>query len=276
MSSWSVPPRRPFNGARGLDAASPKAAVDGFDGIDRRACAPVLAELNQAIVTARAQLLRLRREVREAQQALDDSAGALLLATNERLVIASLESRAEADSALTQLDEIARTSQHDALTGMPLRGLMLDRLDRAITLAQRRAAHVAVVFVDLDGFKHINDTQGHAVGDAVLQWVAAQLSAVVRESDTVSRHGGDEFVVLLAELMHRQDAMQIVEKMQLALAQPCWVGSQVLHLSASLGLALSPQDGVDAASLIGLADAAMYVAKRRGPGGVAWHQSALG
>lgn len=233
-----------------------------------------MAELNRAIEAARSQLLHLRREVRAAQQQLDDPTAALLLAANERLLLASMASRAEADSALTQLDELARTSQHDELTGLPLRGLMLDRLTQAMAWGHRHGTWVAVVFVDLDRFKCINDTRGHAAGDAVLQWVAAQLLSVVRESDTVSRHGGDEFVVILSELSSGEDAMRIAHKMQDALSLPCAVGADALQISASLGIAVSPEDGLEAPTLIALADAAMYAAKRRGPGGTVRHRAA--
>jgi len=123
-----------------------------------------------------------------------------------------------------------------------------------------------VLFIDLDRFKQINDTHGHAVGDEVLQLVTRRLESAVRDSDTVSRHSGDEFVVLLAEIYSAHDAVPVAEKMLASLALPARIGSHDLSLSASIGIALYPEDGADAATLIQRADAAMYRAKGRGAG----------
>ena len=167
---------------------------------------------------------------------------------------------------ISSLDELTRHSQHDELTGAPNRALMLDRLESAIALAQRRATRVGVLFIDLDRFKQINDTHGHAVGDEVLQLVTRRLESAVRDSDTVSRHSGDEFVVLLAEVYSAHDAIPVAEKMLASLALPARIGQHDLTLSASIGIALYPEDGADAATLIQRADAAMYRAKGRGAG----------
>jgi diguanylate cyclase (GGDEF)-like protein len=148
---------------------------------------------------------------------------------------------------------------------------MLDRMASAIASARRHATRVAVLFVDLDHFKVINDSLGHAVGDEVLKLVAQRLEAAVRASDTVSRHGGDEFLVLLSEVANESGAAVVATKVLAALAAPGIVGVHLVHLSASLGIAMFPEDGDDPETLIRRADAAMYVAKNCGRGRLALH-----
>lgn len=210
------------------------------------------------------ELTRLQRELEDLKHAFSATPAADLLEANENLVLAALKAEAIAEGATLTLDELARNSQRDPLTGMPNRALMNDRLDSAITLARRRGTHIAVLFIDLDYFKPINDTLGHPVGDAVLCEVARRIEHVVRDSDTISRYGGDEFLVLLAEVTQASDAAQIAAKILASLAEPCHVGDIVLRLSASIGIALFPEDGNDAATLIDRADVAMYRAKREG------------
>jgi diguanylate cyclase (GGDEF)-like protein len=149
---------------------------------------------------------------------------------------------------------------------------MLDRLENAIALARRHVTRLAVLFLDLDQFKHINDTIGHAAGDEVLQLVARRIESVVRGSDTVSRHGGDEFLVLVGEVSRASDAGIIAAKILAVLTTPSRVGDHMLRLSASLGIATFPEDGDDAATLISRADAAMYRSKRRRRGGFEFHR----
>ncbi len=168
-----------------------------------------------------------------------------------------------------ELGELTRTSQRDVLTGTPNRALMLDRVGSAIAMSHRRGTRAALLFVDLDCFKQINDTLGHAVGDSVLRLVTRRLESVIRDSDTVSRHGGDEFLVLLAEVSHPTDAALIAAKMLLAVAEP--VPEPLPALSASIGIAIYPEDGQEAALLIANADAAMYRSKKQGRGGFAFH-----
>lgn len=198
------------------------------------------------------------------QSRLPDSTADILQAANEHLVLAALESEILAATAEANLTEMARSSQRDELTGTPNRTMMLDHINYAIAMAQRHSKRVAVFFVDIDGFKLINDTYGHAMGDAVLQRVARQLESSVRASDAVGRHGGDEFLVVLAEVAHRRDVMTIAAKMLSALSKPDTTGSQMPLLSASIGISLYPDDGIDAASLISRADSAMYLAKKNG------------
>jgi diguanylate cyclase (GGDEF)-like protein/PAS domain S-box-containing protein len=160
--------------------------------------------------------------------------------------------------------QMLHLAEHDALTDLPNRLLLNDRLARSIALARRYHRRLAVLFLDCDRFKHINDTLGHAIGDQVLRSVARRLTTCVRESDTVSRHGGDEFLVLLSEVDQAEDAGLIAEKIVSSVAEPHLVAGHELTLTASAGIALYPEDGQDAESLIMRADAAMYHAKNTG------------
>ena len=155
-------------------------------------------------------------------------------------------------------------AQHDFLTNLPSRALLNDRVALAISLARRSKAYPALLFLDLDKFKHINDSLGHSVGDQLLQAVAERLLACVRTSDTVSRYGGDEFVILLADERHPQDAALTAQKILHALAAPFLIGEQELHTSTSIGIGVFPFDGTDATTLIKNADTAMYHAKENG------------
>jgi diguanylate cyclase (GGDEF)-like protein len=190
--------------------------------------------------------------------------GTELREANEQLILAALHAETRAENAVTHLDELAHSSQHDALTGTPNRALMLDRMENAIAFAKRHGTRIGVLFLDLDEFKQINDTLGHAAGDAVVQMVARRLESEVRHSDTISRHGGDEFLVLLAEITQPSDAALVAEKILAALAAPGQVDNHPISLSASIGIALFPDDGTDAATLIASADTAMYSCKRHG------------
>jgi diguanylate cyclase (GGDEF)-like protein/PAS domain S-box-containing protein len=167
-------------------------------------------------------------------------------------------------------DNVALTSQmrhqaqHDFLTGLPNRMLLNDRITQAIAMARRSDRHPALLYLDLDKFKHINDSLGHAVGDHLLQAVSERLVECVRASDTVSRHGGDEFVILLADERQPENAAVTAEKILLALSTPFLIGAQALHTSTSIGISVFPLDGMEPATLIKNADTAMYYAKERG------------
>jgi diguanylate cyclase (GGDEF)-like protein len=155
-------------------------------------------------------------------------------------------------------------AQHDFLTDLPNRLLLNDRITQAISLSRRHGKHLAVLFLDLNGFKHINDSLGHEIGDKVLQSVAQRVVACVRTSDTVSRHGGDEFVILLSEVADAGDAAFSAERILAALAMSHAICERNVHLSASIGISIYPQDGQDADTLIKSADTAMYQAKGKG------------
>ncbi len=164
-------------------------------------------------------------------------------------------------------------AEHDALTDLPNRLLLNDRLARSIALARRYARRLAVLFLDCDRFKHINDTLGHAIGDQVLRSIAKRLTTCVRESDTVSRHGGDEFLILLSELDHPEDAAAIAQKIVDSIAEPHHIAGHELLLTASVGIALYPEDGHDTQSLIMRADTAMYYAKNTGRNRVGFYRA---
>ena len=159
---------------------------------------------------------------------------------------------------------ITHSAQHDFLTGLPNRMLLNDRVTEAIALARRHTNKVAVLFLDLDGFKHINDSLGHTVGDKVLQSIATRLVHCIRDSDTVSRQGGDEFVVLLSEVEQSEDAATAARRMLRAVAEPHSVNHHDLHVTMSIGVSVYPDDGLDAETLIRNADTAMYQAKELG------------
>jgi diguanylate cyclase (GGDEF)-like protein/PAS domain S-box-containing protein len=160
--------------------------------------------------------------------------------------------------------QMAHLAQHDILTDLPNRLLLIDRLSQAITLANRNRQKIAVLFLDLDGFKQINDSFGHATGDKLLRSVAARLSACVRDSDTVGRLGGDEFVVLLSGMTQQADVAVSAKKILAALPLAYQVDGHNLTVTASIGLSTYPDDGLDAEALIGNADRAMYRVKANG------------
>jgi diguanylate cyclase (GGDEF)-like protein/PAS domain S-box-containing protein len=160
--------------------------------------------------------------------------------------------------------QMSHLAQHDVLTDLPNRMLLTDRITQAISSAHRNGRTLAILFLDLDGFKHVNDSLGHAIGDELLQSVATRLAACVRHSDTVSRLGGDEFVVLLSEVSHAGDAAISAKKVLTALTAPHRVARHELAVTASIGLSIYPADGQDAEALIRNADTAMYQAKQSG------------
>jgi diguanylate cyclase (GGDEF)-like protein/PAS domain S-box-containing protein len=164
--------------------------------------------------------------------------------------------------AMTQ--QIAHSAAHDFLTGLPNRLLLNDRISQSITLAQRHDHRIAVLFLDLDGFKHINDSLGHPIGDKLLQSIAKRLVDAVRESDTVSRQGGDEFVVLVSEMDQSKYAAIAARRMLRAVAEAHSIDHHDLHITASIGVSVFPEDGLDAETLIKSADTAMYQAKENG------------
>ena len=160
--------------------------------------------------------------------------------------------------------QMTHSAQHDFLTGLPNRVLLNDRVNQAIGLAARHAKKVAVLFLDLDGFKHINDSLGHPIGDKLLQSVAKRLVSCVRSSDTVSRQGGDEFVVLLFEMEQQEDAAISALRILGAVSEAHSIDQHDLHLTTSIGVSVYPGDGLDAETLVKNADTAMYQAKENG------------
>ncbi|MEC5160541.1 diguanylate cyclase (GGDEF)-like protein/PAS domain S-box-containing protein [Janthinobacterium sp. CG_23.3] len=204
--------------------------------------------------------LLLRRDGSEA--AIADSATPIHDA-GERLVGAVMVFR---DISATRAIgvKMAHLAQHDFLTDLPNRVLLNDRIGQAVEQAQRRGGGFAVLYVDLDNFKHVNDSLGHATGDLLLQSVARRLRASVRGADTVSRQGGDEFVVVMPDIGCATDAAVSADKVLAAMAAPHAVARHGLYVSASIGISVYPDDGHDADTLLRNADAAMYRAKARG------------
>lgn len=160
--------------------------------------------------------------------------------------------------------KMAHLAQHDTLTDLPNRLLLNDRLTQAIALARRRRTQLAVLFIDVDRFKNVNDSLGHLVGDKLLQSLAQRLLTCVRSSDTVSRQGGDEFVVLLADVEHAKAAGYSAAKIIAALAETHHIDGQDLNITLSVGISVFPSDGEDAQTMLKNADAAMYAAKESG------------
>ena len=160
--------------------------------------------------------------------------------------------------------QIEYQAYHDALTGLANRRLFHEHLTLALALAQRRGSGVAVLFLDLDQFKLVNDSLGHSTGDALLRAVAKRLKSAVREGDTVARVGGDEFTIVLQELSRREDAATIAQKVLRTVAEPIAVNGHKLYVTTSIGITLYPEDGDDAETLLKHADSAMYRAKSSG------------
>jgi diguanylate cyclase (GGDEF)-like protein/PAS domain S-box-containing protein len=172
-------------------------------------------------------------------------------------------------------EHMQHMAQYDALTHLPNRALFNDRLQQAIAAAQRNKAHLALMFIDLDKFKPVNDTYGHGVGDLLLKEVALRIQDCLRESDTAARIGGDEFVILLPAIETQQDAGKVGEKILHALNQPFALAGHTLQISASIGVAVYPEHGKDEKLLVKSADIAMYHAKKNGRNNVKMYQSGL-
>jgi diguanylate cyclase (GGDEF)-like protein/PAS domain S-box-containing protein len=172
-------------------------------------------------------------------------------------------------------EQVRHQAEHDALTGLPNRILLLDRLHQALATWRRQGSRCAVMFLDLDKFKAINDTHGHQAGDIVLREVALHVRACVRQVDTISRLGGDEFVVLLADIKGADQAACVAVAVTQAVALPIDIGGQEVTLSASIGIALCPDDGAEVDTLLHHADVAMYHAKQNGRGSFQFFSPAM-
>ena len=200
----------------------------------------------------------------ETTQAAYEDQVLMLQQANANLVIASIEAHKLTEQIERGKVQLEHLAHHDVLTDLPNRMLMRDRLTQAIEGAHRQGNRLALMFMDMDRFKHVNDSLGHTVGDHLLQSAAHRLVGCVRQSDTVSRQGGDEFVVLLPSIEHAQDAEHSAQKLLAAFTRPHEVDGHVLHVSLSIGISIYPDDGQDAQTLIKSADTAMYYAKESG------------
>ena len=247
------------------EEATGRPLVEIFQIIDSVTREPARNPMAQAVQENRAvgltvNCILIRRD--GAESAIEDSAAPI----HDRggRVTGAVIVFHDVSAARAITEKMAHLAQHDFLTDLPNRMLLIDRIANAIALARRHGKQRAVLFLDLDGFKQINDTLGHPIGDKLLGSIAQRLVACVRSSDTVSRLGGDEFVVLLAEIEHAEDAARSAEKMLLALAAPHSIAGKELQITVSIGISVYPEDGRDAETLITCADTAMYHAKEKG------------
>jgi len=200
---------------------------------------------------------------------------AQLLRALTRSILVRLNAAAtEADVLRAELDAVRRTNEafrdlahHDHLTGLPNRSLLLDRLGVAIARSERQASHLALLFLDLDGFKAVNDRYGHGFGDRVLVDLARRIRASVRAGDTVARLGGDEFVVLLDPVAGPEDGTRVAAQVRAAVRAPICLDGCEVSLVASVGMSVYPRDGAAPDALMKSADAAMYRAKHEGRDG---------
>jgi diguanylate cyclase (GGDEF)-like protein/PAS domain S-box-containing protein len=248
------------------DAAAGRPLDDVFHIIGRESREPARDPMRLAIqldktVGLTPNCVLIRRDGMET--AIEDSAAPIHDADG-RVTGAVIVFR-DVGTALETSRQMAHLAQHDPLTGLPNRLLLHDRLTEAIALGHRRKKQVAVLFLDLDGFKNVNDSLGHATGDEILKAMAARLTGALRLSDTVGRYGGDEFVVVLSEIERTEDATAVAGKVMAVVNAPYRVGTQDVAVTASVGGAVYPDHGRNADTLIANADAAMYRAKRSGP-----------
>lgn len=212
-----------------------------------------LPELEMALEKSEA----VEIKVQEASEKLSGVNQALEKEVKERHVIEQ-----ELAKVMDQQKQTLHAALHDALTGLPNRVLFNDRLEHGMEQAKRHGWTLAVMFMDLDKFKTINDSYGHDAGDAVLLTIAKRLKETTRTDDTVSRHGGDEFLYLLMEINDDQDAAIIAKKIIKAVQMPCDVSVGELTVSTSIGISIFPRDGTTVEAMIKSADAAMYRAKQ--------------
>lgn len=232
------------------------------DGTTREAALdPILKAVEEnRTVGLTANCILIRRD--GAEFAIEDSAAPIHNRAGD--IIGAVVVFHDVSETRATINRAAFLAEHDAVTGLPNRLLLHDRITQSIALARHHNRLLAVMFLDLDHFKRINDSMGHACGDALLQAVATRLQASVRSSDTVSRQGGDEFVVLLSEIAHAADAAKSAEKLLQALSLPYSLDDRDVHIGGSIGISIYPEDGHDAETLLKNADMAMYHAKECG------------
>jgi len=234
------------------------AAVNEFNADEQR-----LATLQREIAEAEATLRALHGAIREAIEDAAHSTLSGVVAENERLAAQTRAAQQETESAYAQLQEAVRASRTDSLTGLLNRHALWDTLESDVELARRNGKVLAVLFLDVDHFKHVNDTYGHAIGDQLLKGIADTIVATVRASDTVCRIGGDEFAVV-APTATREDAAQLACKLQQALRRTFMFEGHAVASSTSIGFSVFPSEGRTAEALMRKADEMMYRTKRLG------------
>ncbi len=205
-----------------------------------------------------------RHQAEEALARAHDELEQRVVARTTELASTNQQLQAEIYERMQAEQRIWHVAHHDALTGLPNRSLLFDRLEQGLTQAARSEHRLAMMFLDLDRFKSVNDTLGHHIGDQLLKHVAERLRETVRAADTVSRLGGDEFVVVLHEIQYPEDAKIVAEKIIATLAFALQVEGHTLHATPSIGISIYPDDGTDAYTLMKNADTAMYHAKENG------------
>lgn len=193
---------------------------------------------------------------------IHDRAKILFDETGEPLIVAGF--RTNVTELVTTQEQLLHLATHDSLTSLPNRILFLDRLNLAIKKNNRNGEKIAILFIDLDHFKQINDSLGHSIGDKLLIQVSERLKTIFRESDTIARMGGDEFNILIDGLTQSEDLIEICEKLNLAFRDPFVIDTHLLHTTLSIGIAISPNDGITPEVLLKNADTAMYRAKNEG------------
>lgn len=233
-----------------------------FDGKTReRALNPAQRAINEGrIVELALGSVLIRRD--GADIAIEDSAAPIYNRHGE--LAGAVIVFHDASQSGSEMERMSHHAQHDFLTGLPNRMLLKERLIQAIGMAGRHNKNLALLFVDLDHFKQINDALGHTTGDHLLREIAAEIESCVRVTDTVSRHGGDEFVILLPEIEARRAAVHIAKKLLTRFAVPRIVDGHELQVSLSIGIAVYPDNGLDALTLMHNADTAMYTTKKKG------------
>ena len=257
-------------------AASGRPLLDVFRVIDGETRTPARAQMLLAVerdtpVALAPNCVLIQREGREV--AIEGSSAPIR--DGDSLIIGAVIVIRDVGAARDRSQRMLHWARHDTLTHLPNRSLLHDSLARAIAFARRHDKPLAVGFLDVDGLKTINDSYGHSVGDHILAGVASRITAVLRQSDGVGRVGGDEFVIVLSEIAHSADAALVAQKLLQAIAAPHRVGGRDVTVTASLGLALYPDDGLTAEDLIASADVAMYAAKRNGRGACRFFQTSM-
>jgi diguanylate cyclase (GGDEF)-like protein len=223
-----------------------------------------IADEREDIADEREMTEDLRQEAATSKAKLGTTTQELLKEANERLIIASIQAQKMSESAERAKEQMSHMAGHDYLTGLPNRLLLKDRMAQSIEFAKRHCKKLALLYMDLDHFKHINDSLGHTVGDELLKSIAKRLQTCVRHSDTVCRQGGDEFVVLLNEIEDVDDTAHTAKKIIEAMGLPHLVSGSQINVTFSIGISIFPDDGKDLETIARNADAAMYHAKKTG------------
>ena len=237
---------------------------DKFSHAGLTAAHLTLKGLHQQAHQFKTKLLQLRQSLDLLQAELNTTHQCDLVADNAQLLLTTIQAEQALEKVKTPIGELTPISQRDASTDTTNRPLMLDRISRSINYARRHRRHLALIVLDLEHFKQINDNSGHQAGDNLLKLVTRHLNSVLRQSDTISRHGGDKFLILLSAIESDQAVSAIATKILHALATPVILMEQPMLIKASLGIAFFPAHGTDAQRLIRSADDAMYQSKRRG------------